>query len=565
MGSLFSTFDTALSGLHTAQTQISVAGHNIANVNKEGFSRQRAELVSKIPFFTMQGQIGRGVGVGGIRQVRDKFLDNLYHRHAPSVGKSEVQARFYTMIEGVLQEPSDNAFGNRLDIFYSTLSDYANDVEGIPVREALLAEAWAMTSALNDAADRLYELRTNANEEVKNIVDEINPLAKLVADLNNKILQAEMTGTEANDLRDDRNLALDKLSALVNITVRERDDGRVDVLLGSDILVSGNRTRELAAVRNAALDPDRDDLLEVRFLDNDALADIKDGELFGALESRDTILVETADSFDRIAAALISGINGVHNQGNGLQNLSGTISSANAAVDSTTPLISAGLPFPVVPGSFDVVVYDAAGVATTTTVTITDTTTLDDLAATLNAIPNFSAGVVDGETLALGTSDPFTFSFANDGTGTLTALGVNGFFTGDDARSITVNSDLQENPEWITSGFSLEPADTGDNTAALAMANVRNSLTLGSKTSTIDDFYESMLVVLGVEGRTNLQDIQVNNTFLMGIDQRRLEVSGVSLDEEITFMIEYQRAYEASARVISTVDRLLDTLLNMIR
>ncbi|MBX7259335.1 MAG: flagellar hook-associated protein FlgK [Candidatus Hydrogenedentes bacterium] len=561
MGTLFSALDIGRSGLHAAQLQLDTAGHNIANVNRTGYSRQRVELAERSPIFTSEGAIGRGVGIETIARIRDTFLDEAYVRQSPALGFAEVRAQYFTLIEDSYLEPTDNGFGTRLTDFFDALNDFANNVESASVREAFLTEASSVASSLNDLISRFDQLRTNANEEVKNLVPEVNSLATQIAALNVQIRDTEGFGQPANDLRDERQVLLDELSRLINITTREDSSGQINVIIGSQILVDTKGAREVIAFRNAGLDPERQDLVELRFADDNSLVEVRDGEIYGAITIRDQVLVEQDAQIDELAAALIYQINRIHSQGNGIENLSGTLSSTNLVSAATDPLVSAGLPFTLTPGTFDVIVYDGAGTPTTTTITITNASTLNSLAADLNAIPNFSASV-SGETLSLGTTSPYTFSFANDTSGALAALGVNGLFTGTDARSIAVSQDILDNPNWLTSAYSSDVLNTGDNSAALDMANLRTALVLDSDSSTFDEFYQSIVTGLGVDSRSNTQQLDVTTQFVNDIDRRRQEVSGVNLDEEVAGLIQYQRAFEAAARVITVADRMLETLLN---
>ncbi|MFA6243066.1 MAG: flagellar hook-associated protein FlgK, partial [Candidatus Hydrogenedentales bacterium] len=559
---LFSALDIGRSGLHAAQLQLDTAGHNIANVNKTGYSRQRVELATRSPIFTPEGAIGRGVGVETIARLRDSFLDQAYTRQAPALGFSEVRAQYFTLIEDSYLEPTDNGFGTRLTDFFDALGDFSNNVESASVREAFLTEASSVAASLNDLISRFDQLRTNANEEVRNLVPEVNSLATQIAALNVQIRDTEGYGHPANDLRDERQVLLDDLSKLINISTREDSSGQINVIIGSQILVDSKGAREIIAFRNAALDPERQDLVELRFADDNSLVEVRDGEIYGALTIRDEVLVEQDAQIDELAAGLILELNRIHSQGNGIENLSGTISSTNPVSASTDPLVSAGLPFPLTAGTFDVIVYDGSNTPTTTTITITAATTLDDLAADLNAVPNFSASV-SGNTLSLGTASPYSFSFANDSTGALPALGINSLFTGSDARSIQVNQDILDNPNWLTSAYSSDVLNTGDNSAALDMANLRTALVMDTNASTFDEFYQSIVTGLGVDSRSNAQQLDVTSQFIADLDTRRQEVSGVNLDEEVTGLIQFQRAFEASARVITIADRMLDTLLGM--
>lgn len=565
MGTLFSTLDIARSGLQAAQIQMDVAGHNIANVNKEGFSRQRVTLLARSPNYRSFGALGRGVAISNIERVREVFLDTVFRRQAPNEGSALIRASYFTRIEDIFQEPSESGLSTRLNLFFDAANDFANSVEEQPVRLSLVTEAGSLATTLRQVSERIRLLRTNANEEARNLVPQINSLSERIAALNLHIRDSELGHTTANDMRDERDVLVDQLSQIVNITARERPDGQVDILIAGDILVNGALTRELEAVRNPALDPTRSDLVEIQFVDNGRLATIRSGQLFGALSMRDGELVDYSRRIDTMAATIIEQVNRIHSQGNGLVNLSGTIASTNPAIDPVTALSAAGLPFAVTPGTFDVVVYDAAGNASTTTITVTAATTLQSLVADLAAIPNFSATVAaDNQTIQLGANAPFTFTFANDTSGALTALGINGLFTGHDAATIAVNADINADPSLLTSGFSLDLRETGDNTAALALANVRNLLVLDGNTATINDHYESTIVRIGVNSRGNQDTLDVESAFVEDFRRRREEISGVSLDEEVTNILQFQRAFEASARVVSTVNSMLDTLINMI-
>ena len=565
MGTLFSAFDIARSGLQTAQVQLDVAAHNIANVNTEGFSRQRALLGTRPPTERSYGLVGRGVQVEDIERIRDAFLDVVYRQEAPGLGRAEIRSAYFSRVEDLFQEPGENGFGTRLNLFFDALNDFVNNVEEQPVRMSVIAEAESLAQTLNQVAQNIYVLRTNANEEVRNFVPEINSLSSRIADLNMSITDAELSGAQANDLRDRRDVLLDELAEIVNITYRERTNGQVDVFVSGDSLINGGTYRELVAVRDPALDPDRVDLVEVRFVDSDQAFEVRDGALHGALTARDVDLPGIADRMDQIAAAVIEEINRIQSSGNGVENLSGILTSSNAVDDPTATLDAAGLPFDVVPGTFDVVVYDAAGVPTTTTITINATTTLQSLAADLNGIADFNATVTVDNRLEFGTTAPATFTFANDTSNALAALGVNGLFTGHNASTIGVNQDIIDNPLWLSSAYSLDVLDTGDNLAALDMANVRNAAILDGGTSTVNEFYETTVVRVGVEARANADTLDVQRAFINDFQGRREEVSGVSIDEEVTNLLQFQRAYEASARVINVVDRMLDALFTIAR
>lgn len=567
MGTLFSTLDIARSGLQVAQAQIDVAGHNIANVNKIGFSRQRVELVARSPHITPYGQLGRGVQVAQVTRIRDEFLDIAFRQSAPHLGQAQVFAQFYARLEDVFLEPGPNGFSNRLTAFFDSLNDFADNVESFPTRQAVLSEAEALAGSFRAVAERLNLLRTDANEEVKTLVPEINSIGDRIAALNIRIRQAELNGTSSNDLRDDRDVLLDELAGLVNISYRERQDGQIDVLIGSDVLVDGGFVRELEFVRDPSLDPDRPDLVRVRFAASGLDAEVKGGELFAALNLRDQAIPAIEERIDTLAATLIRELNAIHSQGSGLDTYSGPLVSGNLADDAVTALNAAGLPFTMTAGSFDILLYDNTGTPTTVTINVDPATdTLTSLSNAINAATagNLTASITSGgRSLTLTPAAGFTFAFANDSAGILPALGVNGLFTGSSAADIGVNQTLLDNPNLLTSRFDTDPLNTGDNSAALALAGLRNLKVLDTNSSTLGEYYGTTIVQLGIDARTNQQTLDVEQAFLEDFERRRQEVSGVSLDEELTFMIQFQRAFEGAARVVTVTDRMLEALLSM--
>jgi len=565
MGTLFSALDIARSGMQVAQVQLDIAGHNIANVNKVGFSRQRVELLSRVPLSRPFGQIGRGVAIGLIARVRDPFLDTLIRNEVAGLRSAELQTQFYGQIEDIFLEPTEGGMSGRINSFFQVLQEFSTNVESLPIRQSVVTESESLAALFNDTARRLNTLRTNANEEVIGLVPEVNSLAERIAKLNDQIRVAESGGNPANDLRDARDVLLDELAGIVNIFTRERTDGQVDVLIGDQVLVNGDRSRELETVQNALLDPNRNDLVDIRFVDNGNLLTLRDGTIFGALELRDSILVEIQADIDLVAATIIREINVVHSQGSGLSNLT-SLTGSNVVTDATLALNAAGLPFTVTPGTFEVTVLDAAGNPTAgspTTITIGAGTSLNDLVADLNAIPDLTASVTPDGALSITAAAGFSFTFSNDTTGVLAALGANVLFTGSDAASMGVNQVIVDDPQLLTSGFSTDPNDTGDNSAALAMAEVQNGLFLQNASMTINDFFESSIVQIGIDARSVQATFEVELTFVDGFERRRQEVSGVSLDEEVTLLLQFQRAFEASARVVTVADRMLASLLAM--
>jgi flagellar hook-associated protein 1 FlgK len=571
MGTLFSAFDIGRAGLQVSQVQLDITAHNIANVNKEGFSRQRVNLVTRQPIYRPYGAIGRGPSIGGIERLREEFLDTVYRQQVPGLGSADTQARLFQRLEDIFQEPSEIGFSERFNTFFDSLQDFANNVEDLPVRVSVLSEAQALADAFNQIDERLDILRENANEEVRGLIPEINQLSEQISQLNQSIRNAELNDRTANDLRDDRDVLVDRLSRLVDISYRERESGEIDILVGGEQLVNGIDFRSLEAVPTNTIDPERDDLLLVQFADTGLPVTIRSGELFGALRMRDSVITDVAGQMDTLASAMIEEVNRIHASGNGIADYTAS-TSLNNVLSPAAPLNSVGLPFSVEDGSFELRVYDASGtLAETVTIPIQATgpaagqTTLGDIEAAIDASANLSASIDADGALSINAAPGFSFTFANDSSNALPALGMNGLFTGTDSGSIGVNQVIANDPALLSSSFSADPAESGDNTAALALANVRSLEVLGGDTQTLNDYYQSTVVQIGIDTRANQEQFDVEDAFVADFDRRRQEVSGVDLNEEVTLLLQFQRAFEAAARIITTTDRMLETLINVAR
>lgn len=570
MGTLFSALDIGRGGLQVAQVQLDVTGNNIANVNRPGFSRQRAALLTREPNLKPYGALGRGVFISGIDRLRDQFLDVAYRQEVASFGSADTAATYFARLEDIFNEPGDTGLSTRINDFFDALQDFAGAVDDLPTRVATLEQAAALAGTFNDIDRRLNLLRSNANDQVQDTVTELNSLGGRIAELNTQIQRLEGGGRAANDLRDQRDVLLDELSELVNITFRERENGIVDVLIGGEQFITGRDVRVVEAIANPLIDPDRPDMLEVRFQDTGLPLLIRDGRLRGLLDVRDTAIADVEDQLDELAFAIIQQLNQLQASGNGLNNIDAPITSQYPVSNASTALSNAGLPFPVTSGSFDILVYDNGGnLVETLNIPVTATgpvilqSTLNSIRLAINISPNLNANVSDG-LLTIEPSANRTFVIANDTSGFLAATGTNAFFNGTDAGSMAVNADLLARPDWLSSSDSTDPLDTGNNAIALLMAQLRDQPILTGDTQDINQFYESTLVSLGVNSRANLQLLDVQRNAVEDFDTRRLEVSGVNIDEEVTNLLQFQRAFEASARVITTTDRMLETLLNIV-
>jgi len=245
--SIFYGFNIARSGLFASQRALNVAAHNIANANTEGYTRQRLEVSAAKPIDIGNGKlIGTGVKTGNIVQIRDEYLDFKYRGENTSYGEWLARSEALQTIEAIFNEPSTSGIATVLDQFFSSLHSLNDSPESFTVRALVRQRGIALTNTLNHMAEQLKKLQSDIDFEIKTIVDEINGYANQIVNLNRMIFSTEIGGGIANDLRDQRNLILDKLSQLVNIDYYEDVNGRFHVLINGKSLVSHFDAKQLS-------------------------------------------------------------------------------------------------------------------------------------------------------------------------------------------------------------------------------------------------------------------------------------------------------------------------------
>jgi flagellar hook-associated protein 1 FlgK len=234
--STFMGLQTSLRGLLAEQRSLDVTSHNIANANTPGYSRQEAQLQSADPLaLPPVGQLGSGVDVVGYRRIRDGFLDLQYRAQAMQVGAGSTRADGLDQVELRLAEPSDNGIAKRLNSFWNSWSDLANTPDSGAARQALIEDAQTLVSSINALDGGLKTVSDQSAGELAAITGtggELQQIGREVAGLNGAIRDAQAVGGQPNDLLDRRDLLLDKLAGLAQVSVSDDGAGSIRVTLG---------------------------------------------------------------------------------------------------------------------------------------------------------------------------------------------------------------------------------------------------------------------------------------------------------------------------------------------
>lgn len=310
----------SVSGLRASQAALSTTGHNISNANTEGYSRQRVEVATNSASYTGVGYIGNGVSVESIERIANEYVTSQVR--TDSILFNEVDT-FHTQVGMLDNLLSNEATGlsSALESFFGAMQNGSNDPTSIPARQLILSESGNLADRFNSIYTRMDDLRTSVNSAMDIAVGQINALSSSIATLNLKITDARGVGSgnEPNDLLDQRDEALRKLSELVGAQVFDQGNGQLNVMVGSgQSLVVGTRSQPIS------LQADDADVRQKQVYMKTELAsipvNISGGNLGGLIKFRDEALNSGFNQLGRIALAMSSSLNTQHHQGITLDN-----------------------------------------------------------------------------------------------------------------------------------------------------------------------------------------------------------------------------------------------------
>ena len=552
---IFSALSSAKLGLLAQQLAIEVTGQNIANVQTEGYSRQDVTFEANTPRTTGLGQVGTGVRIASIERSHDRFLFSQIMGEGDLTGQTEVKKKVFEQIELLFNEGSGRSLNNDLSAFFAAVQDLVANPKGIPERTGVLSKAEQLTSTFNQTGKQLFTIQRNIDLGIDSEVAEINALTAKITKLNQQIHSAEPPGQyKANDLRDSRDKLIKELSKKIDINLVSESDGQISLTLKNGAaLILKDRVFELSTSSNGNNKAFKDINI------NDGTGNltnitsfIQGGALRGHLDMRDTEVEAVLDKMNILCGAFVQEFNRIHREGYGLDGSSGldfftpNDLSVQANVNNKgTQVVS------MVNASPTTAPLDEFEI----TFTGADTFTLQNLTT------KASSGTF---TFVAGTTFNLKNSFAVTISGTATSGDKVEFSASRSAASeMSVSSAISSNTQKIAAGNTR----SGDGGNALQLAALQDSLALnsvtlqsGSGTYTFDEFYNAVVGTIGINSFAAQTTLRQQEGVMLQLNSRRESISGVSIDEEMIKMIKFQQAYNASARIISVVDEMLDTL-----
>ena len=537
-------------------------GHNIANQETEGFSRQQVRSGTSAPDPT---GVGGGADAQPTSRVYDKFVQRKILQENPRSGMFKSRGEFLQKIEIIFSETEGNGLHKALNEFWNSWSQLSNQPESEPARMQVKVQSDVLASRFRGMHSQLSGLRKEINGRLVATVNKVNELGGKVAELNRQINSYEGGQRVANDMRDARNQAIEELSDLVDVNSFEDLNGRTTVIVGRDwTLVEGNNHYQLEGkMKGGELGMLNIDGVSTNDNRRNLTRTFREGEMAEMLRMRDDTIVAYQKNLDEIAFSLAGKVNKIHASGTG-------INSATEIMKSTFGLNSAALnqPLPFLKdGIIQLHLVDAYNeILETYEIEVqAGKDTLPDIVKRLNQTVNdpglLQASIEGDGSLLLQSGTNYKFIFGEDQSSLAQVLGLNSFFdTLKGAEDIQLSEHIIENTNNISTGKDLIP---GDNRIALEITKLQTMASMRDETMTFDEYYNGVLTGMGLKIQRNNTEQAQQESMVKQFKEIRSSISSVNMDEELTDMMQYQKAYEASARFINTVDKMMETVINM--
>lgn len=462
--------DMGRRGMMLSQTALNTTSHNISNKSTEGYSRQRVDIVTNPAVDEGRYRSGTGARLGGINRVNNPWLEKQLEQEGSQYSFLDSKANALTGLENVINEQNVEGINASISNFFNSFRDLANNPESAVPRTQVREAASSLMSVLKTAKKQIDAAAEGIGKSIEAGLEEVNGYGKEIAQLNEKILNVEISGGQANDERDRRDLLVKKLSEKMNISYAEDPKtGMLNVTAGKTaVLVAGTSATQIYATRSESEGP------RVMYnLSQDSTFDVTDQFVGGSLG----------------ASLSVAGANGEVGQlGQHLEDMAYNIASEVNKIHQE---------------GFDR--YNGQGVQ---------------------------------------------FFDMNQ---------KNGF----SIENMSLNKEILKDVGLIAA--ASQPNSPGDNNVALVLQNLQFQKVMGDGQYTFDNFYNSKVGEIGLVTKGTLTALESQKNTVDQLKNTRESISGVNLDEEASKMMEFQKSFEASARMIRVADEMFDTVLNLKR
>ena len=561
-------------GIYQNQLSLDTVGHNITNANTEGYSRQRVNLAATRaldhPGLFGGLQIGTGVDAESLTRARDFFADKQYWQEEATESYAKLRQRNYDKVEAVFDDSKKNGIKNELHKFYSAWNDLSVYASEPAKRISVIEAGKQFADRLEEAAQSVQKQLDLVYREMEANVADVNDITKKIVDLNKNIAFAEANGSMANDLRDKRDLLVDKLSQHMSLHVYEMENGMYQIVSGGASIVNGISRLELkmdGPVENKRYGVNDYSLI---FKDTNTLFVPGNGKLQAGV---DAIKEDKAymDKLASIAATFMTQFNDQHRAGAGIDK--DATSNLNFFGENDRYYVWDKERQSLLAAKVTGTASSTAGTPPVTTHTTTLSTAAGDTQE-LQGLQIIKAMKVSAELVAQnGELKVAARGFGDNSDAKNSYVQNLGYNNATIPPNITgagtvvhKTQDMNgtadgSNAVLLTNIFNMEQKDTG--------LSIYRTPTAGSPTEhrpigtvSLNNYYNSVTSALGIDSNAMDSKAKFQENVMTQIEAWRTSVSGVNWNEELSNMIKFQQGYSASARCLTTMDEMLDRLVN---
>lgn len=619
MGSTFSGIELGKRSIMAHTDAISTAGHNISNANTEGYSRQRVQLKEFDPLYRPDlerperaGMIGQGIDVQSITRVRDEMLDQRITAQQNQESYWDTRSKYYTMIEQIYNEPDEVSVRSNMDKFWESWQELSINPESQAARQAVVTRGESLSDSIKSKWENLMGVGSLINSDIDSTVKQINSYANQIAAVNSEIVRSRGVGDNPNDLLDRRDLLVDKLSKLANITTDRRDPDEFMVHLDGKVLVQGGVARNFDLVSLT----DNNGYEKLVWADTREDASVSGGTLGALIELRDVDVRNEIQSLNTMTMNFSDLVNDVHRNAYGANNVTGLdfftqhsfVENVNGNFDrngdgvldhsyifrftGTTTLnpqeqigFEGVMTFSGPSGNVQVPYHPTDTVETVIN-------RINDSNGEVKAYLDRNNNLVLKGTTAQDVENPdFVIRHVEDSgffltgySGILAASGADGAY--DFARAdavdslagaqfavspvlnpagyIEVNGVIKNDVKSVAAAFRDDSGNVnaGDGRAAVEIASIRNTKVMIGHERTLDDYFADSVTNVGLKGEQAENNLKSHMAIMNDLRTMRDSISGVNIDEELSDIIKFQHGYNAAAKFVTIWDSLIDTVIN---
>lgn len=604
MGGILSSLHTSSTGLNAHQLMVDVTGNNIANASDEFYSRQRVVVAPEKPLYFQKYNLGRGVDIETIQRIHDEFTFSRYRKAASDAQFYDTE--FTTLREASAFFPEVDGVGiyNDIEEYFNAWKDVEKNSADSAQKQVLAQKTQTLITNIKDTRNRLFDLQVKSSEELRVTVEEINSIAKQIAEINRKIVEMEDSRElkQANELRDRRdelefnlskligsNVFKDKLKShsRLNSESADFDYGYTLNIAGGFNIVDGihhhpividNKDNDngLYTVYFQGFDHKRVDITDkITGGKTGALLDLvaygKNGGKIGKLQ-------DYINHLDTFAQGFIEATNGIY-----AQSATSEIQGDELDIDKTEVLSSSK--YNIKNGGFDVIIYNAKGdEILRKSIKIDGITTMEDIVDELNKntddnndnnplndFDDYYKAYYDNEAkqfriLAKNPSLGFSISIEDKGSNFVGAIGINRFLEGSNANDIALKAQYIKDPTLIRQWKAPVSGNFEIATMMLELQHKDSEFypVRGKKQEMKLPEYFQFVTGKVASDTDEVETISdTKQSILSAVKKEYLAINQVSIDEEMVNLIKFQSGYAANAKVITTIDRMIETLLTI--